>query len=102
VKTQRTLAVLAAVLFVGAVALATSGTQMLSLGAALAAISDTAEQTVHDWLVRFVGPWVWIEVVEPLLVRPAWLPVGSLGLVFAGLAASWPTGGAARRSHRRS
>jgi len=102
VKTQRTLAVLAAVLFVGAVALATTGTQTLSLGAAMAFLSASAEQTVHDWLVRIVGPWAWTDVVEPLLIRPAWLPFGSLGLVCAGLAASWPTGGAARRSHRRS
>jgi hypothetical protein len=36
------------------------------------------------------------------MIRPAWLPLGSLGLIFGGVALSWPTHDATRRSHRRS
>jgi len=103
VNTQRILAVLAAVLFVGAVGLATVGPRMILLGEALSYLGANAEAGLHNWLVRVIGPWSWIYVAQPLIVRPAWLPLGSLGLIFAGVALSWPTGGdATRRSHRRS
>ncbi len=99
---QRVLAVLAAVLFVGAVGLATVGPEMLSLGAVLSYLSATAETDLHHWLVRVIGPWVWDYAARPLLIRPAWLPLGSMGLICAGVALSLPTGDAPRRSHRRS
>ena len=99
---QRTLAVLAAVLFVGAVGLATMGSEMVTLGTAVAYINPAGEASVHNWLVRVFGPWSWEYVAHPMLVRPAWLPLGSLGLIFAGIAMSWPAHDAARRSHRRS
>ncbi len=99
---QRILAVAAAVLFVGAVGLATVGSQMVSLGAALAWLSQNGDERLHIWLVRVFGPWSWIYVGQPLLVRPAWLPFASLSILFGGLALSWPVRDAARRSHRRS
>ena len=99
---QRILAVLAAVLFVGAVALATVSKQMVSMGAVVSFFSASGVQDLHNWLVRVPGVWAWIWVAQPLLIRPAWLPVGSLGLLLAGVALSWPTRDAARRSHRRS
>jgi len=102
VNAQRILAVLAAVLFVGAVGLATMGPQMISLGAALSYFSATAETGLHQWLVRTLGPWAWNYVARPLLIRPAWLPLGSLGLILAGVALSLPAHDATRRSHRRS
>jgi hypothetical protein len=102
VNTQRTLAVVAAVLFVGAVGLATVGPRMIPLGEALTWLSPTAETSLHAWLIRVFGPWAWLSVAQPLLIRPAWLPLGSLGLIFAGVALSWPAGDAPRRSHRRS
>jgi hypothetical protein len=101
VSAQRILAVIAAVLFVGAVALATTGPEMISLGAALACLSQTAELDLHNWLVRVLGSWAWDYVGQPLLIRPAWLPFGSLGLLFSGLALSWPSRDGARRSHHR-
>jgi len=52
--------------------------------------------------VRAIGPWAWSYVASPLLVRPAWLPLGSLGLICAGVALSLPAHDATRRSHRRS
>ncbi|MGD0433420.1 MAG: hypothetical protein ABSA58_20245 [Acetobacteraceae bacterium] len=99
---QRTLAVLAAVLFVGAVGLATVGPEMVTLGTAVAYISDASEAGLHNWLVRIIGVWSWDYVAHPLLIRPAWLPLGSLGLILAGLALSLPAHDATRRSHRRS
>jgi hypothetical protein len=102
VSTQRALAVVAAVLFVGAVGLATVGPRMILLGEALSWLSANAEAGLHNWLVRVVGLWSWDYVAGPLLIRPAWLPLGSLGLIFAGVALSWPTRDATRRSHRRS
>ena len=101
-NTQRTLAVLAAVLFVGAVGLATVGPQMVNLGAVLSYFSANGEVHLHNWLVRVVGLWSWDYVARPLLIRPAWLPLGSLGLICAGVALSWPARDATRRSHRRS
>src|SRR5271165_4476054 len=77
VNAQRILAVLAAVLFVGAVGLATVGPQMVSLGAVLSYFSPTAETGLHSWLVRVIGSWSWVYVAHPLLIRPAWLPLGS-------------------------
>ncbi len=99
---QRTLAVLAAVLFVSAVGLATVGPRMISLGAAISYVNASGEVGLHNWLVRVIGPWAWEYIGRPLLVRPAWLPFAGLGLIFAGAALSVPTGDATRRSHRRS
>ena len=99
---QRILAVVAAVLFVGAVGLATVGPQMVSLGSVLSYFSATAETGLHNWLVRAMGLWSWEYVARPLLIRPAWLPLGSLGLICAGVALSLPAHDATRRSHRRS
>ena len=99
---QRTLAVLSAVLFVGAVGLATAGSEMVSLGSLLSYLGPSTETELHNWLVRVLGLWSWERVARPLLIRPAWLPLGSLGLVLAGVALSWPAHDATRRSHRRS
>ncbi|MSP02929.1 MAG: hypothetical protein EXR07_18080 [Acetobacteraceae bacterium] len=100
--TQRTLAVLAAMLFVAAVALAMVGPRVVSLAGALAWLSPRAVENLHVWVVRVIGPWVWQHAAQPLLIRPAWLPVGALGLIFAGVALSLPARDATHRSHRRS
>ena len=101
-NTPRILAVLASVLFVAAVGLATVGPEMVSLGGALAYLSTDAEVGLHGWLVRVFGAWSWSYVAQPLMIRPAWLPFGALGMVFAGMALSWPARDATRRSTRRS
>jgi len=102
VNAQRTLAVVAAVLFVSAVGLATIGPRMISLGAAISYVSAAGEPGFHNWLVRVIGPWAWDYVGRPMMVRPAWLPFAALGLIFAGVALSVPRRDATRRSHRRS
>lgn len=99
---HRTLAILAAALFVTAVGLATVGPRMVSLGAVLTWLSPHGVENLQAWLVRIMGVWSWTHVAQPLMVRPAWLPFGSLGLVCAGVAVSLSGRDAARRSHRRS
>ena len=68
-STQRALAVVAAVLFVGAVGLATVGPRMILLSEALSWLSANAEAGLHNWLVRVVGPWSWNYVAGPLLIE---------------------------------
>jgi hypothetical protein len=102
VNAQRILAILAAVLFVVAVGLATVQPRVVSLGAVLSYIGADGEARLHNWLVRVVGLWSWDYLARPLLVRPAWLPPGALGLICAGVALTLPARDARRRSHRRS
>jgi len=99
---QRTLTVLSAILLVGAVALATLGPGSVSLGRALYQLDHALPDTLHGWLERALGSWVWTEVALPLMLRPAWLPVAPLGLVCVGLAFSVSSRKPAHRSHRRS
>ena len=98
---QRILTVVAAALFVGAVALATIGTEPVSLSQALGFMTNFGAETVRGWVIRVCGPGMWRNVAEPLLIRPAWLPFASLGLICAGIALSLRGGDAPRRSHRR-
>lgn len=98
----RALAVLAAVLFVVSVALATVGPGTPSLGAVVGWIRPNAVNTLRDWFLATLGPWSWNQVAQPLLIRPAWLPFASLGLILSGIAVSLSGRDASRRSHRRS
>jgi hypothetical protein len=104
VNIQRALTVVAAVLFVGSVGLATAGTEMASLRDAVGWISPRGVEVFHSWLNRVAGAWFWTWIAEPLLARPAWLPFGSLCLICAGAAFSFPAGGggSTRQSQRRS
>jgi hypothetical protein len=99
---QRILAVLSAVLFVAAVAIATFGPQSVSLGQALYLIDHDLLNRLPQWSSRIVGDWVWAALVEPLLVRPAWLVPASAGLVCIGLSLSLSNRKTTHRSHRRS
>ncbi len=101
-KPQRILAVLAAILFVAAVALATAGPRSVSLAGALSYVNPRAVENLHNWTLRALGPWVWLHIGQPLMIRPAWLPAGALGLILAGVALSLPARDATRRSTRRS
>lgn len=99
---QRTLAVLAAILLVGAVALATLGPDTISLGRALFDLSPGQPEAVHRWLERFMGGWAWDDLALPLMIRPAWLLPASLGLICVGMAVTASTRKSTHRSHRRS
>lgn len=99
---QRIFAIAAAVLFVAAVAVATFGSGTLSLGQALYLLDPAALDGVLGWANRVIGPWAWAGVIQPLMVRPAWLLPAAGGIVFTGLSLSVSNRKSPHRSHRRS
>ncbi len=82
---QRILAVLAASLLVGAVALAMLGPPDMPLGAALFLIDHDLVHAFQGGIQAHFDQWMWDDVVLPFLVRPVWLLPAFLGLVLAGL-----------------
>jgi hypothetical protein len=102
VTLQRILAVLSAMLLVGAVALATLGPPSVPLGGLLLMIDRDLTDTLRIGIEQHFAAWIWADVVVPLLVRPAWLVPASLGLITAGVALSLSGRKPAGRTHRRS
>ena len=99
---QRVWAVIAAVLLVASVAIATCGSQSLSLGQALVLLDhDLAGQAIAA-TKRIIGNRAWDTLVEPLMMRPDWLIPAFAGIISLGLALSFSGRNSARRSHRRS
>lgn len=99
---QRILAVLAAVLLVGAVALAMMLPPTLPLGQLMLMLDHDATDAAHAFVGRHFYEWAWSDLAVPLLLRPAWLAPATLGLICAGAAASIASRKTAGRSHRRS
>ncbi len=99
---QRVLAVIAAVLLVAAVAIATFGAGSTSLGQAIYLLDHDVLDKLPLWSSRTVGKWMWTAVIQPMLERPAWLLPASLGLVCIGLSLSLSNRKTTHRSHRRS
>jgi hypothetical protein len=99
---QRSLAVLAAVFLVAAVGIATFGPQSVSLGQALAMLDHSLLDTLLRWSNGVGGAWITGAIIQPLLVRPAWLVPASAGIVCGGLALSLSNRKTTHRSHRRS
>jgi hypothetical protein len=99
---QRILAVISAILLVAAVAVATFGPESISLGQALYLFDHDVLDKLPAWSTRLLGKWMWMSVIQPLLVRPAWLVPASLGIVCLGLSVSLSNRKTTHRSHRRS
>ncbi|MBS0640422.1 MAG: hypothetical protein U1E70_25155 [Acetobacteraceae bacterium] len=99
---QRALAIAAAICFVAAVAIATFGSGSLSLGQALYLWDHGALDRLLSWTTRILGPWTWTHLMQPLMVRPAWLLPVACGIVFTGLSLSLSNRKSTHRSHRRS
>jgi hypothetical protein len=99
---QRVLAVIAAILLVAAVAIATFGAESISLGQAIYLLNHDVLDKLPLWCSRTLGKWMWLSVIQPLLERPAWLLPASLGLVCIGLSLSLSNRKTTHRSHRRS
>ncbi|MDR3532505.1 MAG: hypothetical protein P4L90_18370 [Rhodopila sp.] len=99
---QRVLAVISAVLLVAAVAIATFGPESISLGQALYLFDHDVLDKLPTWSSRTLGNWVWTAIIQPLLMRPAWLVPASAGLVCVGLSLSLSNRKTTHRSHRRS
>jgi hypothetical protein len=99
---QRVLAVISAVLLVAAVAIATFGPQSVTLGEALYLLDHELVDRLLTASRRLWGGWARDALIQPLLLRPAWLIPASGGIIFAGLALSFSGRKSTRRSHRRS
>ena len=99
---HRVLAVIAAMLLVGTVALATLGPPEVPLGQLLFMIDHDTMNRVQGWVIHYLGNWVWRYLASPVLVRPAWLVPAALGLVCLGASVTLSARKPAHRSHRRS
>ena len=98
---QRILTVLSAALLVGAVAVALLAPPGLPLGQALLAYDHRTLDALQSAVTQIFPAWLWIDVILPVLVRPAWLPPAARGLIFAGLAFTLPNGRRAERPRQR-
>jgi len=98
----RVLAVLAAVLLVGAVALAMLGPPGVPLGQVMFMIDHDLMDVVHGFVGTHLATWLWDYVIAPLMLRPAWLVPAALGLICGGTSLSLSSRKSTRRSHRRS
>ena len=98
---QRILASVSAACLVGAVAVALLGPPGMPLAQALLAIDHQTLDVVQSGVQRIFAPWMWTELVLPVLLRPAWLPPAALGLIFAGLSLTLPHGRRAERPRQR-
>ena len=99
---QRAFAIVAAVFLVLTVAAATFGSETMTLGQALHMIDQAAVDKLLTWASRTLGPWAWGSVLQPLLVRPAWLLPAAGGIICTGLSLSLSNRKSTHRSHRRS
>jgi hypothetical protein len=98
---QRILAILSAALLVGAVAVALLGPPGMPLGQALLQVDHTMLDVMRSAVERVSAPWMWTEIVLPVLARPAWLPPAALGLIFGGLCLTLPLGRRTERTGQR-
>lgn len=99
---QRVLAVMAAILLVGSVALAMLGPPSVPLGQVLLMVDHDLTEALRTGIEQHLAHWIWSDVALPLLVRPAWLIPASLGVICAGAAFSVSGRKPAGRPHRRS
>lgn len=99
---SRVLAVLAAILLVSAVALATIGEGTISLGQSLFMLNQDLITDLSSWSARLAGGWFWDTIMQPLLVRPAWLLPASAGIVCCGMSLTLANRKTVHRSRRRS
>jgi hypothetical protein len=81
---SRILAVAAALLLVGAVALAMLAPPEMQLGRALFLLDHDLPRALHGGIEAHFADWMWTDLVLPLLVRPVWLIPASIGLLCAG------------------
>jgi hypothetical protein len=87
---------------VSAVAIATFGTQSISLGQALYLLDHSLLEKLSGWSRLTLGDGVWLAVIQPLLLRPAWLVPASAGLICVGISLSWSNRKTGQRLRRRS
>jgi hypothetical protein len=100
-RIAKVLAVLAAILLVGAIAIATLGPPDMTFGEGLAAIDHVRLGVVEHYFRTHLSAWVWEHPLAALFARPLWLMPAALGLVCAGAAATAATMPSATTTRRR-
>ncbi len=100
-KVAKVLAVLAAILLVGAVALGTLGPPDMTLGQGLAVLDHVRMASVEHYVRTHLSNWLWNHPLTALLARPLWLMPAALGLVCGGAAATAATMPSASTTRRR-
>ena len=98
---SKVLAVLSAILLVGAVAIATLGPQDISLGEAVAMLDRTTLPAAEAYVRNHLSAWLWERPIAAIITRPVWLMPAALGLICAGGAATASGGPATNKSRRR-
>jgi hypothetical protein len=63
------------------------------LGAAIFAIHPPFLNTLQAGVQRNLAPWLWTDVMQPVLTWPAWVLPGVLGLLLLMLARGRRRGG---------
>lgn len=84
-----------------AFACATLFSPMLPLAQLVSMADSDILFEAHEYVLLHVSGWVWVHLLLPVLLRPGWLLPVSLGVVFAGGAASLASRKSVPRSHRR-
>jgi hypothetical protein len=97
----RILAVLAAVLLVGAFAIATILSYDMPLSELITMVDSSVVTAIHDLVSAHLPGWVWTNMLVPLLLRPAWLLPAGVGVICAGAAATVASSGSTQRSRRK-
>lgn len=82
---QRVLAAIAAFFLVMAGALVAYGARGLSMEFALRRMNRTLVDSLYAGVTNTFGMWAWTELVQPVLVRPAWVSCASLGVILMGI-----------------
>ena len=97
----RILAVLAAANLVAAFALATLFSPLTTLAQVLARDDPRTLFALHDAIVAHSFPWVWNDLLLPLLQRPSWMMPVCIGVLCAGGATTIASRAGVPRSTRR-
>ena len=98
----RIFAVVAAVLLVGSIALASLVPSEMNLRQAIDSLDGMATEHAQHALVGVFGHGFWEAVMVPLLVRPVWMIPVCLGLICVGGAVTALSQASPHRKQRRS
>jgi hypothetical protein len=100
-KIAKTLAVLAAMFLVGAVAIGTLGPEDMTLGEGLAALDQLWLAATEHFVRVHMSAWLWEHPLKAVLARPLWLLPAAIGLILVGGSATAATTERAPNSRRR-
>lgn len=78
------------------------GPPEVPLGQMVFMIDHDLMKAMQSGIEKHLAAWIWRYLIGPLMVRPAWLVPAALGLICAGVAATFSNRKSAHRSHRRS